>query len=259
MTFVTLTTDWGNSSFYAGAVKGTLLRMIPGVTIVEISHQIPSFNILHASFVLRNAYPHFPEGSIHIIGVNTEAGLQSPHIAAKHHGHYFIGADNGIFSLLFDNSALDAVELDLMQDSDYFTFSTRDVFSKAASLIVANGSMQPLGKSYNQFKELVHIKAATYENQIIGNVVFIDDYQNVFLNIDKSIFFKTAKGRSFKINLRLKEPHIAKISQAYGDVPEGELVILFGSTGFLELAINKGKAASLLGLHVNDTVSIEFY
>jgi len=259
MTLVTLTTDWGFTSFYIGAVKGTLLNLIPGVTIVDISHKIPCFNILHASFVLRNAYPCFPEGTIHIIGVNTEASVKSPHIVVQHNGHYFIGADNGIFSLIFDTTSLVAVELELMQDSDYFTFSTRDVFSKAASIIAQTGGIEQLGRAYTHIMERIHFRPVTHESQIIGNVIFIDDYQNVFVNIDKSIFKKVAKGRPFRVNLRLKDQHSTKISRAYGDVPEGEVVVLFGTTGFLEIAINKGRAASLLGFQLHDTVSIDFY
>lgn len=259
MALVTLTTDWGFSSFYTGAVKGTLLNLIPGLTIVDISHQIPCYNILHASFVLRNAYSCFPEGTIHIIGVNTEASVKSPHIVVKHNGHYFIGADNGIFSLLFDTTSLVAVELELMQDSDYFTFSSRDVFSKAASIIAQTGGIEQLGRAYTHINERVHIRPLTHESLIVGNVIFIDDYQNVFVNIDKSIFKKVAKGRPFRVNLRSKDQHLTKISRAYGDVPEGEVVVLFGTTGFLEIAINKGRAASLLGFQLHDTVSIDFY
>jgi len=258
MSIVTLTTDWGFCSFYAGAVKGTLLRLIPGVTIVDISHQIPCFNILHASFVLRNSYPNFPEGTIHIMGVNTEASLDSPHIVVLHEGHYFIGADNGIFSLIFQQSALDAIELEIMQDSNIFTFSTRDVFAKAASLIAQGLPLNQLGKPYPNVKERFPFMPVAYSSQIIGKIIFIDNYQNLFVNIDKAFFTKVARGRDFVITLRIKDHKVTRISNAYGDVPEGEIVGLFGSSGYLEIAINKGMAASLLGLQLYDSVSIDF-
>lgn len=258
MTIVTLTSDWGVGNHYAGAVKGTLLRLIPGVTIVDITHQVPCFNIMHASFVLRNAYPHFPENTIHLVGINTEADLQSPHIVIKHQGHYFIGADNGIFSLLFDHNPQEMVVIDIFQDSHYFTFSTRDVFARAASMIALGKPMTDLGIEYKTLNERIMFRPVVRPEQILGKVIFIDDYENVFVNIDQPLFKKVSAGRHFVINFRSADTGIDKISTSYSDVPEGEKLALFGSTGFLEIAINKGNASRLLGLRLNETVTIDF-
>ena len=258
MTIVTLTSDWGLGSHYAGAVKGTLLKLIPGVNIVDISHQIPCFNIMHASFVLRNAYMHFPEGTIHLVGINTEGGLDSPHIAVKHQEHYFIGADNGIFSLLFDHNPQEVVEIDILQDSDYFTFSTRDVFARAASIIAGGKPLSELGPPHSRLKERILFRPVIHPDQIIGKVIFVDEYENVFVNIDLPTFRKVGRGRLFSINFRSVGTGIEQLSQSYDDVMEGEKLALFGSTGFLEIAINQGKAAGLLGLNINETVSINF-
>lgn len=259
MTIVTLTSDWGLGSHYAGAVKGTLLKLIPGVNIVDITHQIPCFNIMHASFVLRNAYPQFPEGSIHLVGINTEGGLESPHIAVKHQGHYFIGADNGIFSLMFDQNPQEVVEIDILQDSDYFTFSTRDVFARAASMIAAGKTLSELGPEHPKLNERILFRPVVHPDQVIGKVIFIDEYENVFVNIDQPTFRKASKGRPFFINFRSFDDGIDRLSQSYADVVEGEKLALFGSTGFLEIAINRGKASGLLGLRLNDAVSIDFH
>ncbi|MDX9941478.1 MAG: SAM-dependent chlorinase/fluorinase [Bacteroidales bacterium] len=259
MTVVTLISDWGLGSHYIGAVKGTLLKLIQGVQIIDISHQIPSFNIMHASFVLRNAYMNFPEGTIHLVGINTEGGLDSPHIAIKHQGQYFIGADNGIFSLLFDHNPQEVVEIDILQDSDYFTFSTRDVFARAASMIASGRPLSELGPPHPQLKERILFKPVVHPDQIIGKIIFIDEYENVFVNIDQPTFRKVGKGRPFFINFRSVGTGIDRLSQSYADVVDGEKLALFGSTGFLEIAINRGKASGLLGLNLNETVSIDFY
>jgi S-adenosylmethionine hydrolase len=258
MTIVTLTSDWVLTSHYTGAVKGTLLKLIPGVNIIDITHQIPCFNIMHASFVLRNAFPHFPEGTIHLVGINTEAGLDTPHIVVKHKGHYFIGADNGLFSLLFDENPEQVFELDIIQDSDYFTFSTRDVFVKAASFIASGKDIKELGPEHPRINERILFKPVIHPDQIIGKVIFVDEYENVFVNIDQPTFRKVGKGRTFVINFRSIDTGIEELSHSYSDVVEGEKLALFGSTGFLEIAINRGKASSLLGLRLNETVSIEF-
>jgi S-adenosyl-L-methionine hydrolase (adenosine-forming) len=258
MTIITLTTDWGCANHYVGAVKGNLLKLIPGATIIDISHQVPAFDIMQASFVLKNAYPHFPQGTIHLVGVNTEAGLQNPHIAVSHQGHYFIGADNGIFSLLFENQPESAVELEIIQDSDYFTFSTRDVFAVAASMIAGGKAFSELGRPHGELNQRIPFKPVIYPEKIIGKVIFIDNYENVLVNIDKEIFRQVGKNRPFSIGFRSPGHSISQIHQAYADVVPGEKLALFGSTGFLEIAINQGKASSLLGLYMNDTVSIEF-
>ena len=122
MPIITLTSDWGLKDHYVAAVKGTILSNMPEAIVVDISHDIPPFEIEQAAFVLRNAYPNFPKGSIHILGINTEESDKFGHTVIEHEGHFFIGTDNGIFSLLFELKPDKIVELTINQDSDYFTF-----------------------------------------------------------------------------------------------------------------------------------------
>lgn len=258
MAIITLTTDWGSGNHYAGAVKGALLQRISGVQIIDITHDIPCFDIIQASFVLRNAYPAFPEGTIHLLGVNTEAGIDTPHVLVLHNGQFFIGADNGIFSLMFDKAPLEAIELEILQDSDYFTFSTKDVFVKAAAMIAGGKTLKELGHPYQALNERIAFKPVVYPGKIVGKVIFIDGYENVFVNIDKKLFREVGKGRDFMIGLRLPGEAIRQLYESYSDVVPGERLALFGTSGFLEIAINQGKAASLLGLQMNDTVIVEF-
>lgn len=259
MAIITLTSDWGLRSHYVGSVKAAILRNIPGANIIDITHKINPFDIMEASFVLKNAIKGFPEGTIHLIGVNTEGGLDTPHIAVAHEGSYFIGADNGIFSLVFDNiEKLNAVELDIMQESDYFTFSTRDVFVQAAKLIAEGKKFKDLGSARKELTQKLPFKPVIYPEKIVGKVIYIDDYNNVFVNISEDVFKSTSKGRAFAISFRTYDSEITRICKAYSDVIPGEKLALFGSSGYLEIAINQGKAASLLGLVRNDSVTIEF-
>lgn len=259
MAIITLISDWGCGNHYAGAVKGTLLRLIPGAVIVDISHDVASYNILQAYFILKNAYPQFPESTIHLVGILTEAGIDSPHIVVRCRGQYFIGADNGIFSLLFGDQFDEAVEIDIHQDSDYFTFASRDVFARVASLIVSGKSLGEIGNPYKVLNQKIPFKPVVYPDKIIGKVIFIDTYQNVFVNIDQALFKQVANNRPFVIQFRSPGNAIHKIHQSYDDVPAGERLAVFGSTSYLEIAINQGKASSLLGLHIDDTVSVEFH
>ncbi len=132
MVIITLTSDWGETDYYPAAVKGHILQELPDAVIVDITHNIPRFDTRETAYVIRHAYGNFPRGTIHIIGVNTEESLDEPHLVVLYDGHYFIGADNGVFSLIFntDKEPEKIYTLDIPLDSEKFTFSSRDRFAK---------------------------------------------------------------------------------------------------------------------------------
>jgi S-adenosyl-L-methionine hydrolase (adenosine-forming) len=257
MPIITLTSDWGLKDHYPGAVKGAILRQIPDAQVIDISHSIPPFDLNQAAFIIRNFYRNFPEGTIHILGINTEAGIKTPHTLVAHEGHYFIGADNGIFSLIFDEMPEQIIDLDIIQDSDYFTFSTRDVFVKVAAHIVAGKPLNELGHAKTSVAERISFKPVVSGNLIRGKVIYIDNYENVFTNISEKLFKSEVKNRKFSIGFRSPSYQIMEISKSYNDVQEGEMLALFSTSGLLEIAINKGKASSLLGLKMDQTVTVE--
>ena len=259
MPIITLTSDWGLKDHYLASVKGAFLRSIPGVMIVDISHQIPPFDLNQASYILKSAFKNFPEGSIHIVGVNTEASIDMPHVLIKYKGHYFIGADNGIFALMFDEKPELIIELDIIQTSNRFSFSTKDVFIQAAMHLIEGNDILQLGEKRDALTNKMSFKPVVESNLIKGKVIYIDGYQNVITNITEKLFIDLVKGRKFKILLRAGNYEITKISSSYMDVSEGELLALFDSEDFLEIAINKGKASGLLGLGIDDVVRIEVF
>jgi len=256
-TIITLISDWGLKDHYAAAVKGALLNQLPGVTIVDISHEVKKFDILQTSFILRNCYSAFPKGTIHIIAVNTEASITEPHTIVVYDGHYFIGADNGIFSLMFDNKPELIIELSLIQDSDYFTFSERDVFIKTAVLIAKGTKIEEIGIKRDHLNHKMTLKPIVENSSIKGTVIYIDSYENVFVNITEKMFKECGKNRAFSINFRDEE--INKISKSYADVLEGDITALFSTTGFLEITQNLGNASEMLNLKLGDPVRIYFY
>ena len=257
MAIITLTSDWGLKDHYTGAVKGAILRLLPDARIVDISHQIPVFDLNQAAFIIRNFYPNFPEGTIHILAINTEAAVETPHTLVYHHGHYFIGADNGIFSLLFDDKPEKIIELDIIQDSDYFTFSTRDVFVKAACHIASGQPIEKLGFPKVNILQKMAFQPVIQGDMIKGKVIYIDNYENVFINITESLFKSVVKNRKFAITFRSLNYRIDEISKSYKDVSQGEMLALFSTSGYIEIAIREGKASSLLGLKMDQLVTVE--
>jgi S-adenosylmethionine hydrolase len=257
MAIITLTSDWGLKDHYIGAVKGAILKLLPGAQIIDISHQIPAFDLNQAAFIIRNFYPNFPEGTIHILAINTEAAVETPHTLVLYNGHYFIAADNGVFSLLFDEKPEKIIELDVIQDSDYFIFPTRDVFAKVACHIAGGQPIEKLGFAKESILPRIAFQPVIQEDLIKGKVIYIDNYENVFINIKESLFKSATKNRKFAITFRSLNYRITEISQSYKDVSQGEMLALFSTSGFIEIAIREGKASSLLGLKMDQLVTVE--
>ena len=255
---ITLTTDCGTRDFYVGAVKGKLLQKIPTANIIDISHHIAPHDIIHASFVLKNALPYFPDNTIHLLGVNTNASLEMPHTVVKARNQYFIGTDSGIFSLILDEEPVQVIHLDIHQESDYFTFPVRDLFCKAAAEIVAGKELSSLGVEAEGVKQLQSFQPVTTENSINAKVIHIDRYQNLITNISIEMFRQVGKGKPFKLHFHNRQFTISELHHEYNEVNEAELIAIFGSSGFLEIALNLGKASELLGMGLDAPVIVEF-
>jgi S-adenosylmethionine hydrolase len=257
MPIITLTSDWGLKDHYAASVKGAIYKLHPEAKIVDICHDVPSFDLNQAAFIIRNTYRNFPEGTIHIIGIRSEASIETPHTMVVHKGQYFIGADNGIFSLIFDETPEAIYELDVIQDSDYFTFSSRDVFVKVACHIADGKPIEELGHSRVDLRRKMSFNPVIDGELIKGKVIYVDNYENVFTNITEKFFREVVKGRKFAIMFRSASYRITQISKSYNDVVEGEMLALFSSSGHLEIAMNQGKASSLLGLKIDQPILVE--
>ncbi len=257
MAIITLTTDLGYKDFYQAALKGSILTLLPNVNIIDITHNISAFNIPQAAFVLKNAFPYFPKGTVHLIGINSVFDEKTKYLAVNYKGHYFVGSDNGVFSLIFDEHPSEIVELSIMQDLKFLHFPLTDIFAKAACHLAAGGKMKEIGIPIDELEEKVHLQPVIEHNVIKGSVIYIDSFQNVITNISKDLFSKIQQNRDFMLYFR-KNESISQLSWHYNEVPEGEKLCLFGISNYLEIAINKGNASGLLGLHLGDIVRVEF-
>jgi S-adenosyl-L-methionine hydrolase (adenosine-forming) len=252
---ITLTTDWGLKDHYVASVKGKLFSLVQqDILIVDISHQITPLRIYEAAFVLKNCMEFYPPGTIHIISVGSEASKVTPHVVVEYQERFFIGTDNGIFSLLFDKPDK-AYEIEVYQDSDFFTFPTKDVFVKVAASIVNGEPTESVGPVRNQLnKGPESFKPADTPTSISGVVIHIDNYGNAITNITYEKFKRVVKNKPFVIVFKSYE--IEKISHTYQDEGHGELLALFNSSGLLEIAQCDGHAANILGLSFNDMVKV---
>lgn len=258
MAIITLTSDWGTSDYYAAAVKGVILSRIPNATIVDITHEIAHYNVAEAGFTLRNCYRNFPEGTIHIIAVETIESWETPHVVVKANGQYFIGADNGVFSHILDNQFDEAVDINIEQDTDFFTFSTRDRFAKVAVMIAQGEPLSAIGSPRTQLGSGGTFCAIVKNNVIEGIVIHIDAYDNLITNISKELFEEVGKGRNFVIKAKGDLYTIDELVECYDDVEQLEPVALFGTHGNLELALNHAPMASLWGIDLRASIQVVF-
>ncbi|KAB1066090.1 SAM hydrolase/SAM-dependent halogenase family protein [Salibacter halophilus] len=259
MHIITLTTDLGLKDYYVAAIKGSILKELPNARIVDVTHEIKKYNVPESAFVVRNVFNDFPEGSIHIIGVRSFESENNPHVAILYRGHFFLGCDNGMFSLIFDDKPDKIIKLQINKETEVSAFPTKEVFVKAATHLARGGTIEMLGNPVPELSQAVAFQPVIDQDYIRGNFQYIDSYGNLITNINQQLFNRVGQNRKFKISFRNPRFEVNEISRSYEDVLEGDILALFGSSGFLEICINAGSATRLLGLKLNETVSIEFY
>jgi S-adenosylmethionine hydrolase len=257
MAIITLTTDLGDKDIYQAALKGSILKLLPTASIVDITHNVSAFNVQQAGFILKNSFHYFPDGTVHLIGIDTVFNKDTKYLAVYYKKHFFVGSDNGIFSLMFDADPEEVVEINIMQDLKFLHFPLADIFVKAACHLADNGKLGDIGLPVSSIEKKMNLQPVIEKNQIRGAVIYIDAFQNVITNITKEFFNRVQQGRNFTLSFKRNET-INHLSWYYNEVPEGEKLCLFGISDHLEIAINKGNASGLLGLSLGDTVIINF-
>lgn len=254
MPIVTLTSDFGLGDYYIALIKGALLCQNQNLNIVDITHNVKNYDIVQGAFVLKNTFSSFPKETIHILSVNNFYSKRNCFLAVRYADHYFIGPDNGVLSLIFNEKPQDIYELEYDSKSD---FLLKDVFSKAAGHIANGLPFNEIGIKVDEMEERITFQPVINKSQIRGTVIHIDHYENAIVNITKKLFEEVRGKRKFSISFKRIDP-IRKISKNYSDVAVGERLCFFNSAGYLEIAINMGKAGSMFGLNIDDSVQIDF-
>ena len=275
MSIITLTTDFGFKDYFVSVIKASIYNEIPNVNVIDISNSISPFNHSEAAYILKNAYRAFPKKSIHIVGVDSEFSPENKHLLMSFDDHYFIGADNGIFSLILEGRKYDKlVEINIHEVSAS-SFPVLDIFVKVAGHLSRKGNMEVVGIKTNELKEIININPVLNETQtqLIGSVIYIDNFGNVVTNIKKKYFLEIQKSRDFIIYANSVK--FQKIYNSYSeaidfDIPknkreeDGKKIAIWNSAGYLEIAIYKsnpakvGSANSLFGLEFRTTITVEF-
>lgn len=255
MAILTFTSDFGTRDHYVAAVKAKISAFNPNIKIVDITHDIEHFNIAHGAFVLNSVFRDFPAGTVHLVAIHSQGREKDKFIALKQEEHFFVGADNGLFSLLSDKTPTAIAELNYDKNLSS-TFPEKNVFVPAAVSLANGASVYDLGKQLLSINKLYNRTPIVKKNSLVGYVMHVDDYGNLITNITKQLFNSTAQNRAYFIKLNRENIH--QLSDSYYDVEDGDWLAFFNSMGTLEIAVKKGDASRLLGLRYDSEIQINF-
>ena len=253
---ITLTTDFGLTDTYVGEMKGVIFQINPQIQIIDITHSIPPQDLSSAAFQINNAYQYFPEGSIHIIVIDPGVGSQRRSIVCQTEKAIFVCPDNGICTKIFEQEKLiRTIEITnpnfcLRQISQ--TFHGRDVFAPVAAYISCGVSLTDLGPEISDITMLSVPQPKITENEIIGEIIWIDNFGNAITNVS----METLKSTSFntKCTIQIAGIKIDHLSNFYDESDIGSTLALANSSGNIEIAVNQGSASSTLNIKVGEKI-----
>jgi S-adenosyl-L-methionine hydrolase (adenosine-forming) len=251
MPIITLLTDFGVSDSYVGEVKGVLLTRAPNATLVDISHEVHPGDIRAASYILGRTWKLFPPGTVHFVVVDPGVGTERGALAVKTGGHFFVGPDNGVFSLVLGPGPVAAVVLSVPLGSST-TFHGRDVFAAAAGSLATSGWSSRLGVSMSRDLQRLSLPTPKKNKQgtVEGEVIYVDRFGNLITNLESQHLQSGA-------SLWIGGVKIDAVQKTFGQVSRGQVLAYFGSGGTLEIAVRDGSAAQRLSAGVGTHVRIE--
>lgn len=253
---VTLTTDFGTSDEYVGALRGAVLSACPRANVVDISHDLPPQDLVRAAYVLEAAAPVFPEGTVHVVVVDPGVGTERAAIAARAGGHLLVGPDNGVLVPLIARLGGEPVAYRienpaLMRASISSTFHGRDIFAPVGGYLAAGVALEAVGPRLPELVALAGIDAPRADGDAVrGAVVTVDHFGNLVTNIPRELL-------PARPSVRIGDRTLDGLVATYGAAPPGaDVVALVGSRDTLEVATPNGSAAARLGLGVGAAVEV---
>ena len=243
---ISLTTDFGLKDPYVAEMKATILDICPKAIIIDITHQIQKFNIRMAAYTLSSASPYFPKGTIHVAVVDPGVGTKRTPIVIQTRRGFFVGPDNGLLVLAAEQQGIERIHT--LANSRFMlprpsnTFHGRDIFAPAAAHLLKGIKLDDFGPNILEIVKPNFTKPSHHKGSLLGEVLHVDDFGNIITNIHGMENRQILNRDSVAIKIadhQLK----AKVCKAYGEGELHELLILVGSHGFIEIALNQDSAA----------------
>lgn len=256
---ITLLTDFGTKDPYVASMKGVILNINPQCIVIDISHQVNPQDIQEGAFILANAYPYFPKGTIHLSVVDPGVGGTRKPILLVTQNYFFVGPDNGLFTLIARKEKVKQVVV--LTEKKYFlpkiskTFHGRDLFAPVAAHLSLGIKPDAFGYRINSTEEIGLQKPIIKHGKLSGEILHIDTFGNFVSNIDEEKLFRFTKRQPFVIRAGRKTIHGLK--KGYWEGKKGELIALLGSSGLLEISVREGNAQKMLTVKRGDNIEIK--
>jgi S-adenosyl-L-methionine hydrolase (adenosine-forming) len=257
---ITLTTDFGSDDSLVGSMKGVILGIQPDAEIIDITHNVMPFDLLDGALAIGTAYKFFPPRTVHVVVVDPGVGTERRPLLVAAGQHYFVAPDNGVLSMVYQREESLAVRH--ITAEHYFlqpvsnTFHGRDIFSPVAAWLSKNGQSSSFGEEITDFVRFTLPKPKAAGSGMKGIVLRADNFGNLLTNFTEEDLPQVLAGSNFK--LRVGNAEISRLAQTFGNGAPNEPILVLGSSGFFEVAVNRGNAAKAVGASRGAEVSVEF-
>ena len=250
---ITLTTDYGMNDHLVGTMKGVILKINPDVTIVDITHNVTPFDLLDGALAIGSAYSYFPPKTIHVVVVDPGVGTDRRPLLVSAENQYFVAPDNGVLSVIYERQQ-DVVVRHANAEHYYLqpiskTFHGRDIFAPIAAWLSKNWQPASMGEDITDFKRFALPRPKPAEGTLKGIVMRVDAFGNLVTNFRAEDLPETsAENGATAINLQIGDKQVARLVSTFAQGNAGEPIAYVGSSGYVEIALNKGNASRTLGI-----------
>jgi Uncharacterized conserved protein len=257
---VTLTTDFGLTDHFTGVLKAVILSICPAAEIVDISHQVKQFEVAEGAFLISQAYPYFPKKTVHVVVVDPGVGSARRPILVEAAGQYFVGPDNGVLSLVYSREKSKVREI----TAEKFwlkpvsrTFHGRDIFAPTGAHLAKSGAPARFGKTIEDYLRIgFHKPSRMSKRAWMGVILKIDHFGNLITNFHVSDF-PEIRERAFEMSVGVRK--VNRLALHYAEAAPDEVCVIEGSSGYLEVSVNQGSAAQMLGCGAGAPVELSLY
>jgi S-adenosyl-L-methionine hydrolase (adenosine-forming) len=257
---ITLTTDFGLSDHFVGAMQGIIAQIAPSTRVVDITHIVPPYNVNQAAFIASETWPCFPKGTIHVVVVDPGVGSTRRPLLVEAAGQFFVGPDNGVFTMIYDavpHRVRELTNARMMRRKVSRTFHGRDVFAPAAAHLAKGAPPAAFGKIIHDYLRLPPQRPEKFAGHAWrGTVLKVDRFGNLITNFAENDF-EDLKTRPFE--LRAGRETIRRLALNYAETEAGELFVIVGSSGYLEIAANQASASEKLSYYAGSPVDLEIF
>ena len=260
---MTLTTDFGLSDYYAGVMKGVILNVNPAVNVVDICHDIRAYDVLEGAFAIAQSYRYFPPNTIHVVVVDPGVGSARRPLLVSADRYYFIAPDNGVLSLIFARE--EGVVVRHITASHFFlepvshTFHGRDIFAPVAGWLSRGIEAERFGEPIADFVRFTLPQAKRVNERLLkGVVVRVDRFGTLMTNLTPADLPELFTDNLPPFRFMVGKTEVTHLRQAYSQGAPGEVFVILGSSGYVEIAANRGSAAQTLGVGKGAEVGVVF-